>query len=191
MKRLFVSLLASVVVLLSLTVGRSAYAFPVRFVLPGHYLADTAATTGEDWLTQLETEILPHLEEIFSPEQREKFKTDIANGTSFRKAFKSLTLTPEQKTQVKNLLSGVTKKDAFAALTPDQKKQLFAKKKDLFMPTSEEIADRIDASLKAKGMAMPEDVKQKIDAGLKQRDAFMPSTESIIEKIKASIGLAK
>lgn len=191
MKRLFISLLASVVVLLTLTIGRTAHAFPAPFVSPGFYLADAATATVGDWMTQLETEILPQLEEIFSPDQREKFKTDIANGTSFRKAFKSLTLTPEQKSQVKDLLSGVTKKDAFAALTPDQKKQLFAKKKDLFMPTSEEIADRIDASLKAKGMAMPEDVKQKIDAGLKQRDAFMPSTESIIEKIKASVGLAK
>jgi hypothetical protein len=59
------------------------------------------------------------------------------------------------------------------------------KKKEMMMPTSEEITDKITAAMKGKGTVLPEGVKEKIETGLKNKDAFMPTPESIGEKIKA------
>lgn len=189
MKRLLVSILACLMAIVGLAISAPADASASPATLPGVYLADASASApfDKDLLTQLETEILPQLEAIFTPEQSEQFKANIADGVSFRKAFKSLMLTPEQKTQLKTVLKSVPKKDAFASLTPDQKKQLFMKKKEMFMPTSEEITDRISAGMKAKGTFLPEGVKEKIDAGMKKKDAFIPTPESITEKIKAGM----
>lgn len=190
MKRLLVLIAACVAVIFSFAVASTANAQPGFWVPPLH-LADAPAAISKDLITQLETEILPQLESIFTPEQREQFKTSVSNGTSFRKAFKSLMLTPEQKTQLKTLLKSVSKKDAFASLTPEQKKQLFLKKKEMFMPTSAEITDKIDAKMKAKGTTLPEGVKEKIEAGMKKKDTFMPTPESISETINAGMTMLK
>jgi hypothetical protein len=158
---------------------------------PSLSLADMPPQTGKDLMTQLETEILPQIEQIFKPEQLEQFQQNIAEGMSFRKAFKSLMLTAEQKTQIKTVLKSVSKKDALASLTPDQKKQLFMKKREMFMPTAEDVAEKIEASLKEKGMELPAGVKEKIDAGLKRKDSFIPSSEAITSKIEAGINAIK
>lgn len=179
MKRLLVSILVGAIVLLNLIVATPAKANP------NFYLADTAAPVITDFITQLETEVMPQLEKIFSPEQREQFQTEITNGSTFRKAFKSLTLTPDQKSQLKTVLKSVSKKDAFASLTPEQKQQLFLKKKEMMMPTAEEITEKITSGMKGKGTTLPEGVKDKIEAGLKKKDAFMPTPEAISEKISA------
>lgn len=175
MKHLLVSIAACIMIALNLLVANPANAISITPLgLSSLYFADApAATASQDWIAQLEKEILPKLETIFTPEQREQFKQDITNGISFRKAFKSLALTTEQKTQLKTLLKSVSKKDALASLTPEQKKQLFMKKKEMFMPTSEEITDKINAGMKGKGVSMPEAVKEKIDAAMKQKEAFM------------------
>ncbi|MGG6297546.1 hypothetical protein ACQ4M4_24395 [Leptolyngbya sp. AN02str] len=155
------------------------------------YLAEVPSPSGKDWMMQLETEILPQIEQIFNPEQREQFQANMADGMSFRKAFKSLTLTPEQKTQIKTVLQSVTKKDALASLTPEQKKQLFIKKKEMFMPTAEEVTEKIEASLKDKGVELPAGVKEKIGTGLKMKDSFMPTSKAITEKIEAGMNALK
>ena len=90
----------------------------------------------------------------------------MGEGTAFRKAFKSLTLTPEQKTQLKAVFKDLPKKDAFASLTPEQKKELFLKKKQMFMPTPEEITEKINAGMKSKGL-MPEKVSEKVKEKMK------------------------
>lgn len=180
MKRLLLSMFAFALVFLMAT--GNAYAESGVFSwLP---IFGGENTSDSKWISQLESEILPQLDTIFTPTQREKFKTDITNGVTFRKAFKSLALSPDQKTQLKDLLKSVSKKDAFAALTPDQKKKLFLKKKEMFMPTSEEIGEKIDAGIKAKGSPLPEGVKEKIDANLKKKEMFMPTPEEITEKIE-------
>lgn len=189
MKRLLIAI-AACVLLLSLTVVNQAYAAVLPWMSTVH-IADASPTLDKDLMTQLETEILPQLETIFTANQREQFKTAITNGTSFRKAFKSLMLTPEQKTQLKALLKSVSKKDAFASLTPEQKQQLFQKKKEMMMPTSAEITDKISAGMKGKGAAIPESVKQKIDAAMKQKEAFMPTSDSMTDKIKSALNLNK
>jgi hypothetical protein len=174
MKRLLVLLVVCVAIAFnSIWVG-AANATPITpLELSFPYLAETQAPSS-DWLTQLEKEILPQLEQIFNPDQLEEFKRDITDGVSFRKAFKSMTLTPDQKTQLKTLLSSVSKKDAFTSLTPEQKKQLFMKKKEMFKPTSNEITNKI----KTKGVTLPEGVQEKIDAAIKKKEAFMPGAAS-------------
>lgn len=172
MKRRLLSLIVCVMLLLNLAI-RPLHAQSLSLVIPPLYLADAATSSPNDLITQLETKILPELEKILFPDQIEQFKTSVANGSSFRKAFKSLMLKPEQKTQLKSLLSSMTKKDAFASLTPEQKKQLFLKKKEMFMPTSEEITDKINADMKGKGTSLPDGIKEKIDVSLKKKDAFM------------------
>lgn len=170
----------------------TAYASSVpSLAMPVVYLAETPAETAIDFMTQLETEILPQIEKVFNPEQRERFQSSVAEGMSFRKAFKALMLTPEQKTKIKSVLSSVPKKDALASLTPDQKKQLFLKKKDAFRPTAADITEKIETSLKGKGLELPTGVKEKIDAGLKRKDSFIPSAEAITEKIEAGMSAIK
>jgi len=196
LKRLILSILAWVVVF-GLNAGAIAHAASWPTVswstmrLSPVYLADASTPSGQEWMAQLEKEILPQIEQIFNPEQREQFRANMAEGTSFRKAFKSLMLTPEQKMQIKTVLKSVSKKDALASLTPDQKKQLFLKKKEMFMPTAEEITERIETSFKDKGLELPAEVKEKIDAGLKMKDNFIPSAEAITEKIEAGMSALK
>ncbi|WP_103667441.1 hypothetical protein [Pseudanabaena sp. BC1403] len=122
-------------------------------------------------LTKLETEIIPQIESVLTPEQQAEFATKVAAGTSFRKAFKAVTLTPAQKTKLSAVFKAIPKKDIFATLTPAQKKQLFLKNKQLFIPTAEEIGDKITA-----GMKMGKD-----------KSPLAPSAESIVEKIKAKM----
>jgi hypothetical protein len=73
------------------------------------------------------------------------------------------------------VFKAIPKKDIFATLTPAQKKQLFLKNKQLFIPTAEEIGDKITA-----GMKMGKD-----------KSPLAPSSESIVEKIKAKMKAAE
>jgi len=122
-------------------------------------------------LKQLETEILPQIESVLTPEQQAEFAAKVASGTSFRKAFKAVTLTPAQKSKLSTVFKSIPKKDIFATLTPAQKKQLFLKNKQLFIPSSEEIGAKITS-----GMKMAKD-----------KSPLAPSSESIIEKINAKM----
>jgi len=122
-------------------------------------------------LTKLETEVIPQIKSILTPEQQAKFATKVAAGTSFRKAFKAITLTPMQKTQLSAVFKSIPRKDIFATLTPAQKKQLFLKNKQLFIPTPEEIGAKITT-----GMKMAKD-----------KSPLVPSAELIIEKINAKM----
>ncbi|WP_179228300.1 hypothetical protein [Leptolyngbya ohadii] len=190
-KRLLASLLVSIVVFGCVLVDGAVASPRSLFTPPPVYLADAPGIPEADWMVKIKDEILPKIEEILSPAQRERFETTLADGMSFRKAFKSLMLTPEQKMQISSVLKSATKKDIFAALTPEQKKQLFLKKKEMTAPTAAEITERIEASLKEKGLELPTDVKEKINAGLKRKDSFMPSAESIVEKIESSVSAIK
>lgn len=129
-------------------------------------------------LKQLETEILPQIESVLTPEQQAEFASKIAAGTSFRKAFKAVTLTPAQKNKLSAVFKTIPKKDIFATLTPAQKKELFMKNKQLFIPTSDEIGAKINA-----GMQMGKD---------KSKSSFAPTTDEIVNKIstkRKAIGL--
>jgi hypothetical protein len=146
---------------------------------PAAPVAELAAPKPTDeatnLLTKLETEIIPQIESVLTPEQQAEFATKVAAGTSFRKAFKAVTLTPAQKTKLSAVFKAIPKKDIFATLTPAQKKQLFLKNKQLFIPTAEEIGDKITA-----GMKMAKD-----------KSPLAPSSESIVEKIKAKMKAAE
>ncbi len=148
------------------------------------YLLEVA--TQPDVISQLKAEFMPQLNEILTPRQEKLFEEAVSGGTSFRKAFKNLMLTPDQKQEIKVALNSVPKKDLFASLTPTQKKELFLKKKEAFMPSSEEIIDRINTGMPA-GESVSKEIQTKIETGLKKRDEFMPSAETIMEKIEAGI----
>jgi len=138
---------------------------------------------------QLETEIIPQIEALLRPDQLESFKLQLDQGKSFRKAFKSLTLDPDQKTALANLIKSLPKSDAFATLTSDQKRAYFLSHKALFKPTSEEIAERIQTGMEAKGGTIPsiQDIVAKIKASIGAKSSFAPSPEEISEKIKAGM----
>jgi Spy/CpxP family protein refolding chaperone len=176
MKRLSVSIFACVMVLLNLVVAGVAQAQPLTAIsLPG--LQNFVPTEQQkELLTQLEAEVLPQIDTILSPAQQEQFKTAIADGTSFRKAFKSLALTSDQKAKLGALLKTLPKKDIFASLTPEQKKQFFTKKKEMFMPTPEEIGEKISEKMKL----------AKDKAG-----SLMPSPETISDKVTEKIKMGK
>jgi hypothetical protein len=176
MKRMFVLILASFIVLLSVGIpAAAAQARPFTIMAFPSFFSAEAVDVGTDLIKKFETEILPQFESALSPQQRDQFKTAVADGTSFRKAFKALTLSPEQKAQVGTLLKSLPKKDFFAALSPEQKQQLFAKKKDLFKPTPEEIGEKISAKMKA----------------AKDKSPFAPTGAEIGEKISAKMKMIK
>ncbi|KPQ36676.1 MAG: LTXXQ motif [Phormidesmis priestleyi Ana] len=165
------------------------------------YLASTPATATtpsaskqeapKDTVTLLKTTVMPQLLAILTPEQLETFETNISNGSSFRKTFKTLMLTSDQKRGIKTVLSTIPKKDTFASLTPTEKKKLFLEKKESFMPTSEEIIDKINAGMEGEGETVSKAVQDKIEKGLKARDTFKPSAKTIMEKIEAGIESVK
>ncbi|MDX2230945.1 MAG: hypothetical protein NW220_14995 [Leptolyngbyaceae cyanobacterium bins.349] len=173
MKRFLLHLVICGMVLWGLAIARPAQA---HLIADGAIVAEvsTARETVQDLLTQLEKDVLPKLETILSPEQREQFTALIGEGSSFRKAFKSLTLTPDQKMKLKDLLSNMPKKGAFASLTPEQKKQLFMKKKEMFKPTPAEISERMNQGMKSKGGFMPEGIGEQIQTKLESLKQFIP-----------------
>jgi hypothetical protein len=141
MTRFLVCLLVSVLVMSGL-IADPAQARSLSGLGWMPQLAETATPElVQDALGKLESEILPKLENILSPEQREQFQAAIAEGGSFRRTFKALNLTPEQKMQLGKLLKTLPKRDLFNSLSAEQKKQLFLKKKDLFAPTAAEFGD--------------------------------------------------
>lgn len=168
MKRILVSIFACAIIVFNLVVAGIAQAQPITAIsFPSLQLAKlTEPTETKDLMTLLETEIIPRIENVLTPAQREQFKTAVGEGTPFRKAFKSLMLTPEQKTQLKAVFKDLPKKDAFASLTPEQKQELFLKKKEMFMPTPEEITEKINAGMKSKGL-MPDKVSEKVNEKMK------------------------
>ncbi|MBF2076899.1 MAG: hypothetical protein IGS50_24485 [Synechococcales cyanobacterium C42_A2020_086] len=99
---------------------------------------------------QIQEQVMPEIEAILYPEQYKQLETAINQGMSLRKAFKSLNLTPEEKTKLVALFKSIPKSSMFASLTPEQKKQLFLKKKEFFKPTADEIKDKADDPISAK-----------------------------------------
>lgn len=158
MKRKLVTIFACALVLLNLVIAGVAQAEPT-WLKAGNtpaarplLIADAspsmpASQTTDDMIEKLKNEFLPQLESILTPEQREKFQSAIVDEKmSLRKAFKEITLTPEQKTKLAMTLKSLPKKDIFKSLTPEQKKEFFMRKRDFFAPTADEIAE-----LKAEG----------------------------------------
>jgi hypothetical protein len=136
MKKLFVSVFASLVVLFGF--AGSVQATPLS-VSPSILSVVEAAPV--DVIEQLKTQVLPQLQSILTPEQQQQLESAIVDGTpNLRKALQSLMLTPDQKAKLAGVFKTLPKKEIFASMTPEQKKQLFMSKKDLFMPTAEEIA---------------------------------------------------
>jgi hypothetical protein len=194
MLRTLISIVASVLVTLIVVIG-PAQAIPLA--LPWFQDVDLTASQQE-LMEQLESQYVPQIEAILFPNQRENFERSIQEGYSLRKAFKSMALTPEQKSQLAATMKAIPKQELFAALTPEQKKEVFMKKKELFTPTPEEIMEKIQTGMKAKEKFAPdvpgaemaptaEEIGKKIQMGLDKKKEFMPSLEEIQEKISEKI----
>ncbi|HIK44207.1 MAG TPA: hypothetical protein IGR64_04885 [Leptolyngbyaceae cyanobacterium M65_K2018_010] len=159
------------------------------------WLQDIDLTADQqELMEQLESKYVPEIEAILFPDQREKFEKAVQEGYSMRKTFKLMALTPKQKADLAATMKSIPKKELFASLTPDQKKEIFIKKKELFMPTPEEIVEKIEAGMKAKETFKPdvpgaemaptaEEIKEKIKLGLEKKKEFMPSLDEIKAKI--------
>jgi Spy/CpxP family protein refolding chaperone len=135
MKRFFVSILVSLIMVFGAT----------NWVQVSPSIAATttvpAVEKGVDAIEQLKTTILPQIQNILTPEQEQQLETAIVGDKiSIRKAFKSLMLTPDQKTKLAAVFKSLPKKEIFTSMTPAQKRQFFMTKKEIFLPTPEEIA---------------------------------------------------
>jgi hypothetical protein len=136
MKRFFVSILVSLIVLFSC--ANFAQADPLVAISS---IVPTVDTVKEDPMAQLKTKVLPQIQNILTPAQQEQLEAALIDGKiGIRKAFKSLTLTPTQKTQIATVFKSLPKKELFTSMTPAQKREFFMKKKEMFAPTPEEIA---------------------------------------------------
>jgi hypothetical protein len=201
MKRTIVVWFAGLMLLLNMVVMPAAQAQPLAIKIPLPGFSQLELTQEQKTkLMELEDKLIPQFEAILTPEQRDQFIESISVGKSFRKAFKSLTLSPAQKSQLASLVKTFPQQELFATLTPEQKKDFFMKKKEAFMPTAEEIQAKIDAGLKKKEAFSPtssefapsmDEIKEKINAGFKQKAAFKPSLEEIQEKIAEKMAAMK
>jgi hypothetical protein len=199
MLRNLMSVFMGAVLALAIVV-QPAGAAPFPFSLP--WFQDIDLTEDQQILMQqLQDKYVPEIEAILYPEQREKFEEAIQDGYSMRRAFREMYLTPEQKTELASVVKQIPKSSIFASLTPDQKKEVFMKKKEMFMPTAEEIQERIKAGIEAKQQFAPdapdaelaptaEEIGEKIKAGFEKKKAFMPSVEDIKEKISEQMEAA-
>ncbi|NMF83500.1 Spy/CpxP family protein refolding chaperone [Nodosilinea sp. P-1105] len=163
------------------------------FFLP--WLNDLDLTEDQQaYINDLASKYVPEIESILFPEQQEKFEAAIQDGYSLRKAFKSMALTLEQKSELSAAMKSLPKGELFATLTPEQKKEVFMKKKEMFMPTAEEITEKIKAGMEAKNAFAPdtpgaemaptaEEIGEKIKLGFEKKKEFMPSMEEIKAKI--------
>jgi Spy/CpxP family protein refolding chaperone len=196
MLRKFLAVVLCTLVSLTLVAG-AATAGPLPFSLP--FFKDIDLTADQAALIEeLESKYVPEIESILFPEQREKFEQAIQEGLSLRKAFKSMALTSKQKEDLAATMKTVPKGELFAALTPEQKKEVFMNKKELFMPTPEEIVEKIKAGMESKAtfspdapgsemIPTPEEIGEKIKLGLDKKKEFMPSLDEIKEKISAKM----
>lgn len=142
MKRLLMSIFACLIVLLNLVVASTAQA--QSLIAASSISSATVEQTKpqEDIIEKVKTQFLPQIESILTPEQSVQLESAVVEEkTSLRKAFKSIMLTPDQKTKLATVFKSLPKKDFFASLTPEEKKQFFMKKKEMFMPAADEIAD--------------------------------------------------
>jgi Spy/CpxP family protein refolding chaperone len=136
MKRFFLPILASLVVFLGFT--SIVQAQPLTNVSS----IMLAVELQKDAMAQLKEKMLPQIQNILTAEQEDQLETAMSSGKiSMRKAFKSLALTPAQKTQLATVFKTLPKKELFSSMTPEQKREFFMKKKELFIPTPEEIAE--------------------------------------------------
>ena len=135
MKRFFVSILVSLIVVFTATNwAQASPSIAATTTVP-------AVEKGVDAIEQLKTTILPQIQNILTPEQQQQLETAIVGDKiSIRKAFKSLMLTPDQKTKLAAVFKSLPKKEIFTSMTPAQKRQFFMTKKEIFLPTPEEIA---------------------------------------------------
>lgn len=199
MLRKFLAVVLCTLVSLTL-VASPASAKPFPFSLP--FFNDVDLTESQQALMEdLQSKYVPEIESILFPEQQEKFEQAIQEGYSLRKAFKSMALTSEQKSELSATMKSIPKGELFATLTPEQKKEVFMNKKEMFMPTPEEIVEKIKAGMESKGMfapdaegsemaPTPEEIAEKIKLGFEKKKEFMPSMEEIKEKISAKMEAA-
>ncbi|TVQ09406.1 MAG: hypothetical protein EA368_09385 [Leptolyngbya sp. DLM2.Bin27] len=199
MLRKFLAVVLSALIAVTLVVS-PAQAGPFSFSLPFFNEVDLTEDQAA-LMEELKSKYVPEIESILFPEQREKFEQAIQEGLSLRKAFRQMALTPEQKTDLAAAMKSVPKGELFAALTPEQKKEVFMNKKEMFMPTPEEIAEKIKVGMESKAMYAPdapgaemaptaEEIAEKIKLGFEKKKEFMPSMEDIKEKISAKMEAA-
>lgn len=188
MKRLFILVLAGLIAVSNLVAANSASA---QVLIAESTLSSALAektNSSLPFIQQLKTQVFPKIENILTSEQTDQLEATVLKGeTSLRKVFKSVTLSSDQKTKLATVLKSLPKRDTLAALTPEEKKQFFMKKKEAFMPTAESINEKIDASMKMKGTTLPEGVSEKINAKMKNAKQFRPTPETIGEKINAGM----
>ena len=147
MKRLLAAIAACLIVLVSFAIGDTAHAQSLVAVSSGPAAVDKPA----DLMEQLKTQFLQQIESILTPDQRTQLETAVVEDrTSLRKAFKSITLTPAQKTKLAAVFKSLPAKDFLTSLTPEQKKQFFMNKKEIFSPTPEEISAKISDGMNLK-----------------------------------------
>jgi len=189
MERLFILILVGLIAVSNLMISSSVNAqmLGATTATLNSTLADQTNSNPPS-IQQLKTQVLPKIEKILTSEQSQQLEATILKGeTSLRKVFKSITLSHDQKFKLATVLKSLPKRDTLAALTPEEKKQFFTKKKEAFMPTAESINEKISASMKMKGTTLPEGVSAKISAKMKNAEQFMPTPETIGEKINAGM----
>ncbi len=197
MKRFLMTIAACVLIALGCAGGSGvALAQPLVGVLLPNLLGAEPPAVPDALLEQMRSQLLPQFERILNPEQRDRLQAEMVESkASLRKAFKKIALSSDQKTKLATVFKDLPKKDVFASLTPEQKRELFGKK-EMFKPTPEAISEKINAKMqmaKDKGAMMPtsEAIGEKISAkmNMAKSKAVVPTPAEIVDKITAKMGM--
>jgi uncharacterized protein (DUF2384 family) len=138
MRRFLASILVGLMIFLSFT---SSVRAETLAAVPASSVLLVMEQAQEDIMEQLKAKVLPQIQSILTSDQQKQLEDAIVEGkTSLRKAFKSLSLTPDQKTKLATVFKSLPKAEIFTSMTPEQKREFFMKKKEMFKPTPEEIA---------------------------------------------------
>jgi len=83
-------------------------------------------------MAELATDTQSQLEQIVTPDQREKFRATLASGKGFGEAFAAMNITPDQQSKVQSLMLS-TRTKLVSTFTQEQRQKILDNVRSLLM----------------------------------------------------------
>ncbi|HEY9603089.1 MAG TPA: hypothetical protein V6C85_15855 [Allocoleopsis sp.] len=83
-------------------------------------------------LAELATDAQSQLEQIVTPDQRDKFRSTLASGKGFGEAFAAMNITPDQQSKVQNLMLS-TRSKLVSTFTQEQRQKILENVRSILM----------------------------------------------------------
>lgn len=83
-------------------------------------------------MAELATDTQSQLEQIVTPEQRDKFRAALSSGKGFGEAFAAMSITPDQQSKVQSLMLS-TRTKLVSTFTPEQRQKILENVRSILM----------------------------------------------------------